>query len=244
MSTVSSDLLLEVRAGVAWITFNRPHKANALTPAMLQGVEQALTEYATNDGVRAVVLTGAGPRSFSAGADMTPAPENTEIHRAQRRAQFAATLLALADFEKPSVAAVNGAACGAGMMLALLCDVTIGAKAARFSLPEINRGMPTLPGIAIVGHRFGAALAADLVLSGRFIEADEAARRGLVAELTAGDELAGRAQNQALALSGNNPQAYAQNKRWLNRTLRKELAEAGAASAKFHEAHSSFTDTE
>ena len=235
MNDSAPALIAGMRDGVGWITFNRPQKANALTIPMLQGLEKLLGDYAADDSVRAVVLTAAGTRTFSAGADLTPAAEDPEAHRAQRRAQFAAAVFALLDFSKPAVAAVNGAACGAGMMLAVLCDAVIAAKAARFSLPEINQGMPTLPGITIVSQRFDDALAADLVFSGRFMESGEALRRGLVNQVVASDELPVSAQKLALTLGRKNAQAYAHDKQWLNRTLRDRLAAAVKASAELHD---------
>ena len=235
MNDSAPDLIADVRDGVAWITFNRPQKANALTIPMLQGLEKLLGDYAADDSVRAVVLTAAGTRTFSAGADLTPAAEDPEAHRAQRRAQFAAAVFALLDFSKPAVAAVNGAACGAGMMLVMLCDAAIATPAARFSLPEINHGLPTLPGITIVSGRFDDALAADLVFSGRFMESGEALRRGLVNQVVASDELPVSAQKLALTLGRKNAQAYAHDKQWLNRTLRDRLAAAVKASAELHD---------
>lgn len=234
MNGSAPGLIAEVRDGIAWITFDRPQKANALTVPMLRELGKLLGDYATDDGVRAVVLTAAGTRTFSAGADLTPVAENPEAHRAQRRAQFSAALFALMDFSKPAVAAVNGAACGAGMMLAMLCDAVVAAKAARFSLPEINQGLPTLPGITIVSRRFDDALAADLVFSGRFMESDEALRRGLVNQVVASDELPAAAQTLALTLGRKDARAYAHNKQWLNRALRDGLAAAVKASAELH----------
>ena len=228
-------LATEIRDGIAWITFDRAQKANALTVEMLRETAQLLGEYAADASVRAVVLTGSGTRTFTAGADLTPPAGDYAEHRAQGRAQFGAAMLALLDFAKPAVAAVNGAACGAGMMLAMLCDAAVGTAAARFSLPEINHGMPTLPGATITSRRFDETLAADLVLSGRFMDADEALRRGLVKAIVAADQLPAAAQQLALSLAQKDARAYAHDKRWLNRTLRDELAAALKASAELHD---------
>ncbi|MBI3044661.1 MAG: enoyl-CoA hydratase/isomerase family protein [Betaproteobacteria bacterium] len=222
------ELALETRDGIAWITFNRPQKANALTAEMMHGLERALAACEADAAARALVLSGAGTRVFSAGADLTVAPEDAR----SRRARFAAALLALLDFSKPSVAAVNGAACGAGMMLALACDAMVIAESARFSLPEITKGQPTLPGITIVSQRFGSAVAADLSLSGRFVGAEEAFRRGFAPLPVASGELADRARELALALGRHDASVYAQDKRWLNRALRKELVSAIKASTR------------
>ena len=120
------------------------------------------------------------------------------------------------------------------MMIALLCDAVIAGDAARFSLPEINKGLPALPGVAIVKDRYGSALAADLVLSGRWMTAIEAHTRGLVKEVVSQNELAASAQKIALALGAYDAHAFAANKVLLNSTLKTALAAALLASAEFH----------
>jgi enoyl-CoA hydratase/carnithine racemase len=152
----------------------------------------------------------------------------------KRRAEFAAALVALVDFRKPVVAAVNGSACGAGMMIPLLCDAVVAADSARFSLPEINKALPALPGVAIVKDRFGSALATDLVLSGRWMPAAEAHSRGVVREVVTAANLQAAAQQIAVTLGGFDANAFAANKTLLNKTLRADLAAAIETSATFH----------
>ena len=228
------ELTVAAREGVAWLTLNRPQKANALNLTLLQALEKTLQDCAADASTRAIVLTGAGERAFCAGADLSKPAENPEAYLAQRRAQVAAVLFRLVDFPKPAFAAVNGAACGAGMMIALLCDAIVAADSARFSLPEINVGLPALPGAAIVSRRFDNAFATDLVQSGRFVMTDEALRRGMVAAVVPAPELAVRAQSLALDRAKSDGRAYAANKRWLNRDLRADLAAAAEASAQHH----------
>jgi enoyl-CoA hydratase len=232
--TTQPDLLVTHQDGVMWLTFNRPQKANALSLPLLVEFNQALRDAAKRDDVRAVVVTGAGERNFSAGADLSRPAENAAAYLAQRRAEFAAALIALVDFTKPVVAAVNGAACGAGMMIPLLCDATVAADTARFSLPEINKGLPALPGVAIVKDRFGSALAADIVLSGRWMPAQEALARGVVREVVPHAGLNAAAQKIALALGAFDKHAYAADKALVNRTLKADLAAAIKTSAEFH----------
>ena len=234
MNTSTSELLVDQQQGVFWLTFNRPQKANALSLPLLTEFTRALADAAARDDVRAVIVTGAGERTFSAGADLSRPAENVEAYIAQRRTQFAAALQALLDFGKPVVAAVNGAACGAGMMIALLCDAVIASDTARFSLPEINKGLPALPGVAIVKDRYGSALAADLVLSGRWMAADEARVRGVVRQVVQLGELAASAQKIAVELGAFDAHAFAANKQLLNRSLKTDLAAALHESAKFH----------
>jgi enoyl-CoA hydratase/carnithine racemase len=234
MTTAEADLLVTHLDGVMWLMFNRPLKANALSLPLLVDFNTALNEAAANAEVRAVVVTGAGERNFSAGADLSRPAENAEAYLTQRRAEFAAALTALVDFKKPIVAAVNGAACGAGMMIPLLCDAVVAADTARFSLPEINKGLPALPGVAIVKDRFGSALASDLVLSGRWMPAAEAHTRGVVREVVTPANLQAAAQQVALTLGAFDAQSYAANKALLNRTLKADLAAAIATSSQFH----------
>jgi enoyl-CoA hydratase/carnithine racemase len=234
MSNDQADLLVTLEDGVLWLTFNRPQKANALSLPLLSEFNKALTEAGARGDVRAVVITGHGDRNFSAGADLSRPAENAAAYLKQRRAEFAAALIALAGFAKPIVAAVNGAACGAGMMIPLLCDAVVAADTARFSLPEINKGLPALPGVAIVKDRFGSALATDLVLSGRWMPASEALTRGVAREVVKPAELHAAAQKIAVSLGGFDAQAYAQDKALLNATLKADLESAIETSAKFH----------
>jgi enoyl-CoA hydratase/carnithine racemase len=234
MTTDQAELLVTHQDGVMWLTFNRPNKANALSLAVLAEFNRALKEATTRDDMRAVVITGAGERNFSAGADLSSPPGDAAAHQARRRMEFSAALMALVDFRKPVVSAVNGSACGAGMMIPLLCDAVVAADSARFSLPEINKGLPALPGVAIVKDRFGSALASDLVLSGRWMAAAEAHTRGVVREVVTAANLQAAAQQIALALGRFDAAAFAADKALLNRTLKADLAASIATSAEFH----------
>lgn len=234
MSTDASELLVENRDGIVWLTFNRPQKANALSLEVLTAFNNALSDAAKRDDARAVVITGTGERTFSAGADLSSPPGDAGAHQAKRRIVFSAALMALVDFGKPVVSAVNGAACGAGMMIPLLSDLVVAADTARFSLPEINKGLPALPGVAIVNNRFGSALAGDLVLSGRWMPASEALTRGVAREVVPLAGLAAAAQKHAFALGAFDAASFAVNKELLNRQLKQDLAAAIKGSAKFH----------
>jgi enoyl-CoA hydratase/3-hydroxypropionyl-coenzyme A dehydratase len=120
------------------------------------------------------------------------------------------------------------------MMIPLLCDAVVAADSARFSLPEINKGLPALPGVAIVKDRFGSALAADLVLSGRWMPAQEAHTRGVVREVVTAANLQAAAQQIAVTLGAFDTAAYAADKALLNRTIKADLAASIANSAEFH----------
>ena len=221
-----SGLLQHADGGVLVLTLDRP-RANAIDAALGAAFVSALRETAA----RAVVLTGAGERVFCAGADLkNPDDVPAEILGPQRAATLAAMLAAMLDFDRPLIAAVNGAAAGAGAMLALLADRVIAVETARFSLPEIDVGMPTFLGLAILGDLAGSALAGDLVQSGRAMGAAEAASRGL-AECVAAADLMPRALAAARMLAAKPAAAFAANKRWLQGARRAAIDRAIAASA-------------
>ena len=214
------------------LTLDRP-KANAIDTALGEAFCAALRDAGGDATARAVVLTGAGERVFCAGADLKN-PENlpADILGPRRAATLGAMLAAILDFPKPLGAAVNGAAAGAGAMLALLADQVMAADGARFSLPEIDVGMPTFLGLAILTELAGSALAADLVQSGRAMGAAEAAARGL-ARVVPPEALMPLALEAAGMLAGKHPAAFAANKAWLAERRREAIARATAASAAY-----------
>jgi enoyl-CoA hydratase/carnithine racemase len=220
-----------MRDGVLWLAFDRVKASNAIDAALAREFASALTQAAGDAMVVAVVMTGAGDKVFSAGIDVkNPDALDHEALAARRRETVAACLNAIVEFGKPLVAAVNGPAIGLGCMLALLADHLVAADRAAFSLPEINIGIPTFLGAAIVTRAAGAALARELVMTGRRMDAAEARWNNLVATLVPAAELAAAAQLAAQTLAAKPQAAYALNKRWFNRGLREEFDAANAAS--------------
>jgi enoyl-CoA hydratase/carnithine racemase len=234
MST-ENNLSIEQRDGLLWITLDRADKANALAVGMTKGAAAALKAAASDDAVRAIVLTGAGHRAFSAGADVIEQPADGDVaaHRIRRSAGLAAFLDAIMDTPKPVVAALNGIASGGGAMLALLCDARVAVDTAALALPEINLGMATYTGATIAMEIGGHVLATDLVQSGRRMPADEALARGLVSCVVAREDLDAAAVRVAMSLAGKDTKAFAANKLRLNRRMKAALGEARAE----HERH-------
>lgn len=226
-----SGLARELRDGVLWLAFDRPHASNAIDSALGQAFAAALDDAARDPAVGAIIMTGAGDKVFSAGIDIkNPDGIDHEALSARRRDTVGKCLSAIVDFEKPLVAAVNGPAIGLAWMVVLLADRVIASKRAHFSLPEIDIGIPTFLGISIVTRAAGAALARELALTGRRMDAAEAKQRGLVAQIESGREFEIAAQSAALALAAKPKAAYALNKRWLARGLHEEFAAASAQS--------------
>ena len=232
MTETASGLGRAHRDGVLWLSFDRPRAGNAVNADVAQALADALTQAASDAGIEAVVLTGAGEKIFSAGIDVKN-PDNLphEVLAARRRGAVEHCLEAILAFDKPLLAAINGYAIGLGFMLALLTDRVIAAEGAVFSLPEIDINIPTFLGISMVTRASGAALASDLVLSGRRMNAAEARQRALIAEVVPAAELAATAQQAALMLAAKPKAAYALNKQWMKRGLREEFAAANARSA-------------
>ena len=201
---------------------------NALTVDLMERITAAIVTAGRDDSVRAVLVTGAGERVFCAGVDVREQPEDGNMARQRERRSVALAALqdAVMDTPKPVIAVLNGTASGGGAMLALLADGCVAADTAQLSLPEIDLGIATFSGANILEVIGGRALALDLIQSGRRMPAAEAATRGLIAAVTARGELHAAANALAERLGSKEPHAFADNKRWINRSLKTALAEA------------------
>lgn len=222
---MSNEVLRHESGNLRWLTLNRPRAANAIDTTLADALAAELTTAAADDAVHGVILTGAGVRVFCAGVDI----RNGEAP-GQRRRNLRTIFWAVLEFPKPLIAAVNGIASGGGCMLALLADQRVIAEDTALVLPEIDIGIPTFPGLAILAGLVGDALAADLVLSGRRFPAAEAARWGLGLTAAAG-ELPRVAEATAQALAAKPAETYRLCKAWLNRRRRAAIEDATTAGA-------------
>jgi enoyl-CoA hydratase/carnithine racemase len=221
-------VLAEQRGGLLWVTLNRADKANAMTVAMVERVTAHLTAAADDADVRAVLLTGAGERVFCAGVDVREKPADGDVARQRERRSHALAALqdAIIDTPKPVVVVLNGTASGGGAMVALLADACVAADTAGLALAEIDLGIATFSGANILEVIGGRALALDLIQSGRRMPADEAVSRGLVRASVSRDELHDKATLVADALGAKRPSVFADNKCWINRSLKAALHQA------------------
>ena len=237
MGTADDQLIVERRAPHLWLTFNRPEKANALTADMLERAAAAIAEAGSDPAVRAVLVTGAGDRFFSAGVDVREKPADGDVarHRERRSAAHAALQDAAMDTPKPVIAVLNGTAIGGGAMFALLADACVAVDVAELSLPEIDLGIASFSGSNILEVIGGRSLALDLMQSGRRMPAREALGRGLIGTVVSRSEVQAAATGVAEALGSKDPQAFADNKRWINRSLKAALAEARDEHARHRE---------
>ncbi len=235
-------ILYEVSDAIATITLNRPEKLNAYIPEMGAEVVDAFARIRQDDAVRAVILTGAG-RGFCAGVDL----DALKAHQAKASTRQGPRLgeeafvrsfpLELAEFPKPVIVAINGAAIGVGVTMALPCDIRIAAEGAKLGLTFAKLGL--LPGLGSthwLPRLVGLAKAKELVLTARVIPATEAAEIGLVNKVVPADELMKEAREMAGMMADCKPEVLAAAKRALHfgagATMKEAMRNEEAESAK------------
>ena len=181
------------RKTVGYIQLNRPDKANAYNDALLNDLSSALDKTEADGEVRTLVITGAGNRSFCAGADLNEMKKKDFTNALNLKS--AKIFAALAAYSKVTIAAINGAAVAGGLELALACDIRISSEQARFCFPETKLGLiPAAGGTRRLPQAVGKARAKELILGGRIWLAEDALRFGLVSEVVHPYELLARAQ--------------------------------------------------
>lgn len=200
------DVELDIDGRLAILRLNRPSKLNAITPTMLPLIADGLDRVERDRGIGALMLTGSG-RGFCAGADIGggeggyPAPQGPADVRDEMR-DLNTIVRRLHRLEKPVVAAVRGPAVGIGWTLALACDMIIASVTARFCAIFLNRALvPECGTIALLAAQVGHFRAREIVYTGRFVEAPEAAAIGLVNEVVADDLLEEHTRGVARRLS-------------------------------------------
>ncbi|TPE49702.1 enoyl-CoA hydratase-related protein [Amaricoccus solimangrovi] len=217
-------LLVSVEEKVATIRLNRPEALNALNSALLAELAAALGALDADPGVHAIVLTGS-EKAFAAGADVREMSEKSfaEVFGEE---MFNASFDAIGRCRKPIIAAVAGFCLGGGCELAMACDFVIAADSAKFGQPEINLGIiPGLGGTQRLPRLVGRAKAMDLILTGRFMEAEEAERAGLAARVVPAADLLAEADKAARAIAAKSPVAVKAAKEAVHRAEETPLRE-------------------
>jgi len=201
-------IIVETRGRVGWITLDRPEALNALNTRVMEEVVAAATAFDTDDTIGAIVLTGS-ERAFAAGADIKEMESTSglEMIMGEHFGQWSR----FAAVRTPVLAAVSGYALGGGCELALMCDIIIAADSAKFGQPEINLGViPGMGGSQRLVRAIGYYKAADLVLTGRMMDAAEAERAGLVSRVVPAAELLDEAARVADTIASKSlPSVYA-----------------------------------
>jgi enoyl-CoA hydratase len=209
---------LEIRASAAIVTIDRPEAMNALDVAALRELVAVLERLAADREIRAVILTGAGERSFIGGADIRYMSRAS----AEQAAEFAAlgheAGRLLETMPQATIAAINGFALGGGCEIALACDLRYASPTAKFGQPEVNYGLvPGWGGTQRLARVAGIGFAKELILTGRFVDAQEALRRGLVDDIA--DPVIDRALETASLIAAKSPSAIAAAKELCNLAL-------------------------
>jgi enoyl-CoA hydratase/carnithine racemase len=225
---ILENILLETRDGVAWLTLNRPEKLNALIGNVREEILAALAQIAADPAIRVLVITGAG-KGFCAGGDVD---YMAQLRAQQNTPRFAAMIAAagqvvtnIRQLPQPVIAMVNGVAAGAGLNLALACDLRIVADTARFSQAFAKIGLhPDWGGTFFLPRLIGTAKACELIFTGDLIDAATALQIGLVNQVVAADQLLAVTTALAQKLAARPRQALALAKQAIYQSLTSDLA--------------------
>lgn len=200
------NILYEKRDGIAFITFNRPKVLNALNRKTMEELREILLDARGDDAVRVLILTGAGEKSFVAGADIGELSQQTPVNGKEFSLFGQSVIHLLETLGKPSICAINGFALGGGCEVALACSIRIASKTAKLGQPEVKLGiLPGYGGTQRLARLCGKGAAHELCLAGEMISAEEAQRIGLVNHVYEPAELMGAAEALAKKIIANAP---------------------------------------
>jgi enoyl-CoA hydratase len=209
MNAVATERLLAHKEGaVGWITFNHPARHNAVSLVMWQGLHEAVRRFAADDEVRVVVLQGAGGKAFVSGADISEFEEQRSSGPTIRDydAVADAASLALRELGKPTIAMIRGYCLGAGVALALCCDLRIAAEGSSFAVPAAKLGLGyEFDGVRRLVEVVGPSFAREIFYTARQFSAQEAAGMGLVNRVLPPESLDDYVRDYAVTIAGNAP---------------------------------------
>src|SRR6195256_780426 len=202
------NILFEKKGAIAFVTFNRPKVLNALNRKTVEELRDALLDAREDSSVRVVILTGAGEKSFVAGADISELAQRTPVDGKDFSLFGQSVFHLLETLGKPSICAINGFALGGGCELALSCTIRLASKTAKLGQPEVKLGIiPGYGGSQRLARLCGKGVAHELCLTGEMITAEEAQRIGLVNHIYEPAELIPAAEAMAKKIIANAPLA-------------------------------------
>jgi enoyl-CoA hydratase len=217
-------IIVEVEEHIALIRLNRPDALNALNGQILDELAEAITEMDGSNKVRAIIVTGS-EKAFAAGADIKEMADKTFVDMFVED-YFTGPTEAIQRCRKPIIAAVSGYCLGGGCELAMLCDFIIAADTAKFGQPEINLGViPGMGGTQRLTRYVGKSKAMEMCLTGRFMDAAEAERAGLVSRVVPAKELMREAREAAVKIAEKSPLTVRAAKEAVNRSYETTLRE-------------------
>ncbi|MGD9041336.1 MAG: enoyl-CoA hydratase-related protein, partial [Desulfobacteraceae bacterium] len=221
----AQEIILEKDQAIATIVFNRPEVHNALNAAMVDGLDKALDEIEADKNIRCLILTGAGEKSFLSGSDIKELSQRTPLSGIETSLKRQGLLNRIQNLPIPSMAAVNGYAFGVGCEIALACTLRVASEKAKMGQLEINLGIiPGAGGTQRLPRLVGRARAAELILMGKIIDAEEAYRIGLVNRVVPAERLMDVCREWAETLCEKSPIAMKYALRAINEGLEVDLA--------------------
>jgi enoyl-CoA hydratase len=219
------NIIYQLEDRIAVITFNRPKALNALNRALLDELSEALDRIAADEDIRALVLTGAGDKSFVAGADITELATYNTLQAKNFAAKGQRILNKLQGLPIAVIAAVNGFALGGGTEISLACDFIYAAENAKFGQPEINLGLiPGFGGTQRLPRLVGTSQAKELIFTGKMISAAEALQIGLVNRVLPADQLMAEVMKTAKEIANKGKVSLWEAKQAINKGMRVDLA--------------------
>lgn len=227
------NVLLEKNNHVSTITINRPKALNALSTEVLKDLEEAVNTVKNDPDTYCVVITGAGNKSFVAGADIAEMKDKT-VEEAKEYGEFGNKIFReIETLHCPVIAAVNGFALGGGCELAMACDIRVAADNAVFGQPEVGLGItPGFGGTQRLARIVPVGIAKEMIYSARNIKADKAEKIGLVNAVVPAEELMAYVNKMAAGIAKNAPIAVAQAKKAINTGLQGTIDEGIAEEVK------------
>jgi enoyl-CoA hydratase len=227
--TSPSDLEVTSDGPVRIVTLNRPHRRNALSKGLIQGLSNALVEADESDDVRVIVLSGTGERAFCAGLDLKEMHEQDQTDsrlRSPASDAMRSVYEIASEVRKPMIAALNGSAVAGGFELALSCDLRISHPAALFGFPEATIGMGAHFGSVVLARRMPLCFALEMLYTGELVSAERAQQLGLLNRLVGADEVMPVSVALAQRIARNAPISLRRMKAMALRGLELPLATA------------------
>jgi enoyl-CoA hydratase len=216
------NLIVKEERFIGYITINNPEFRNALNLEILRDIEDALDQWRMKSNIKVIIITGSGKESFASGADIKQLNKRTMIQALQPN--MSTTYRKIEEYEKPTIAAINGYALGGGLELALACDIRIASKNAKLGLPEVGLAIiPGAGGTQRLSRMIGKGKAMELILTGDIITAEEAERLGLVSKSVHEEDLLEVAIDYANRIGTKGPLALRLAKAVVNKGIDIEL---------------------
>lgn len=215
---MEKPIIFEIKDSIAFITLNRPEKANSLSRMLVDSLNKTVKSLACNSDVRVVVITGGGDKAFCAGADLKERETFTEADVTEFLLKLRETFLLIENLPQPVIAVINGVALGGGTELALACDIRIASENAVLGLTEVKLGIiPGAGGTQRLPRIIGKGKAKEMILLGKRVDAYEAEKIGLVNFVAKSSELTNKIEELTNALKENAPVAMRQVKYAINK---------------------------